>query len=86
MRSDPQIEMDVMWERKEYTSDLTDAEWAIIEPLLAEDKAVGRLREVDLREVFNAINGCDLNSIQLKGDRKPILVELIPELIPTSRC
>ena len=30
--------------------------------------------------------GCDLNSIQLKGDRKPILVELIPELIPTSRC
>ena len=32
------------------------------------------------------INGCDLNSIQLKGDRKPILVELIPELIPTSRC
>ena len=31
-------------------------------------------------------NGCDLNSIQLKGDRKPILVELIPELIPTSRC
>ena len=32
MRSDPKIEMDVMWERKEYTSDLTDAEWAIIEP------------------------------------------------------
>ena len=56
MRSDPKIEIDVMWERKEYTSDLTDAEWAIIEPLLPEDKAVGRLREVDLREVFNAIN------------------------------
>ena len=51
MRSDPKIEIDVMWERKEYTSDLTDAEWAIIEPLLPEDKAVGRLREVDLREV-----------------------------------
>ena len=56
MRGDPKIEIDVMWERKEYTSDLTDAEWAIIEPLLPEDKAVGRLREVDLREVFNAIN------------------------------
>ena len=30
--------------------------WAIIEPLLPGDKAVGRLREVDLREVFNVIN------------------------------
>ena len=43
MRSDPEIEIDVMWERKEYTSDLTDAEWAIVEPLLPKDKAVGRL-------------------------------------------
>ena len=34
----------------------------------------------------NHNRGCDLNSIQLKGDRNPILVELIPELIPTSRC
>jgi transposase len=30
--------------------------------------------------------GCDLNLIQLKGERKTILVELIPELTPTSRC
>ena len=45
-----------MWERKEYTSDLTDAEWTIIEPLLPKEKPVGRLREVDLREVLNAIN------------------------------
>ena len=45
-----------MWERKKYTSNLTDAEWAIIEPLLPKEKPVGRLREVDLREVLNAIN------------------------------
>lgn len=45
-----------MWERKEYTSNLTDAEWGIIEPLLPKEKPVGRLREVDLREVLNAIN------------------------------
>jgi transposase len=45
-----------MWERKEYTSNLTDAEWTIIEPLLPKEKPVGRLREVDLREVLNAIN------------------------------
>ena len=31
------------------------------------------------------LEGCDLNSIQLKGDGKTILVELIPELIPASR-
>jgi len=29
--------------------------------------------------------GCDLNLIKLKGDRKTTLVELIPELTPTSR-
>lgn len=40
---------------KEYTSDLTDAEWAKIEPLLPPEKPVGRGRQVDLREVLNAI-------------------------------
>lgn len=44
-----------MREYHPYTSDLTDAEWAKLEPLLPPDKAVGRLREVDLREVVNAI-------------------------------
>jgi transposase len=44
-----------MLERKQYASDLSDAEWEIIEPLLPEDKLVGRLRQVDLREVLNAI-------------------------------
>jgi len=38
-----------------YNSDLTDAEWQIIEPLLPGPKPVGKEREVDLREVFNAI-------------------------------
>ncbi len=44
-----------MPERPRYTSDLTDAEWVKVEPLLPGDKAVGRLRKVDLREVLNAI-------------------------------
>jgi putative transposase len=44
-----------MGQLKDYPSDLTDAEWAWIEPLLPEDKGVGRVREVDLREVLNAI-------------------------------
>lgn len=44
-----------MGQLKTYSSDLTDAEWERLEPLLPEDKLVGRLREVDLREVLNAI-------------------------------
>jgi transposase len=44
-----------MGQLKTYGSDLTDEEWQIIEPLLPEEKPVGRLREVDLREVVNAI-------------------------------
>lgn len=44
-----------MGQLKTYTSDLTDAEWQRIEPLLPADKPVGRLRQVDLREVVDAI-------------------------------
>jgi transposase len=44
-----------MGQLKTYSSDLTDAEWQRIEPLLPAGKPVGRLREVDLREVPNAI-------------------------------
>lgn len=38
-----------------YESDLTDQEWALIEPLLPKEKPVGHRREVDLRSVVNAI-------------------------------
>lgn len=38
-----------------YTSDLTEAEWQIVEPLLPAPKHVGKDREVDKREVLNAI-------------------------------
>ncbi|MBD2025812.1 transposase, partial [Leptolyngbya sp. FACHB-711] len=41
--------------RPVYDSDLTDAEWQQIEPLLPARKPVGKPREVDLREVVNAI-------------------------------
>jgi putative transposase len=42
-------------ERKSYPSDLTDEQWALIEPLLPEAKPGGRPREVDLREVLDGI-------------------------------
>src|SRR4029077_2540507 len=40
--------------RKPYPSDLTDAQWAIIEPLIPVP-TVGRPRTDDMREVLNAI-------------------------------
>jgi putative transposase len=41
--------------RKGYPTDLTDKEWAILQPLLPADKLRGRKRTVDLRTVLNAI-------------------------------
>lgn len=38
-----------------YASDATDAEWALIEPLMPPRKRVGRPRTTDLRAVFDAI-------------------------------
>jgi transposase len=40
--------------RKPYPSDLTDEQWAVIEPLIPANK-VGRPRTNDIREVLNAI-------------------------------
>jgi len=42
-------------ERKSYPSDLNDAEWQIIEPLIPPAKTGGRPREQDMREIVNAM-------------------------------
>ena len=41
--------------RAPYPTDLTDAQWRLIEPLLPARKRLGRRRTVDLREVLCAI-------------------------------
>ncbi len=41
--------------RKRYPSDLTDEQWALIEPLIPPAKPGGRPREVDMREVVNTL-------------------------------
>jgi transposase len=42
--------------RKErYPSDLTDAEWALIAPMIPPAQRGGRPRETDMREVMNAV-------------------------------
>ena len=40
---------------KIYSSDISDLEWEWIEPILPKGKAVGRLRQVNLRAILNAI-------------------------------
>ena len=54
--------------RLRYPSDLTDAEWALVSPLIAPAKRGGRPRTVDVREVLNAIfyvlsTGCQGNAL-----------------------
>ena len=51
-----------------YASDLTDEEWNVLSPLMPKRKRVGRPREVNLREVVNAIlfilaTGCQWRAI-----------------------
>jgi transposase len=41
--------------RKPYPTDLTDAQWARIAPLIPPAKPGGRRRSVNLREIVNAI-------------------------------
>jgi putative transposase len=41
--------------RKAYPTDLTDAEWEILNPLLPAAKVGGRPRKADLGEILNAI-------------------------------
>ena len=42
-------------DRKAYPSDLNDAEWALMAPFIPDADPGGRPREVDMREVLNAI-------------------------------
>src|SRR6476660_2238256 len=57
-----------------YPSDLTDAEWALVEPMIPPAKRGGRPRDVNLREVLNAIlyvlaTGCQWQALPKCGFR-----------------
>ncbi|MFB6277842.1 MAG: hypothetical protein ABEI32_17035 [Halothece sp.] len=42
-----------MTKRRSYPTDLTDAEWEIVEPLIPKPKRRGPKANVDVREVLN---------------------------------
>jgi putative transposase len=44
-----------MAKRAAYPSDVTDGQWELMVPVLARNGVWGRPREVDLRDVVNAI-------------------------------
>jgi putative transposase len=44
-----------MTSMKAYASDLSDQEWAILEPLIPKAKPGGRPRSVDMRQILNGI-------------------------------
>ena len=51
-----------------YPSDLTDAEWALIEPMIPPARRGGRPRDVNVREVLNGIfyvlwTGCQWSAL-----------------------
>jgi len=54
--------------KQRYPSDLTDAEWALVEPMIPPAKRGGRKRTADMREVLNGIfyvlsTGCQWNAL-----------------------
>jgi putative transposase len=62
--------------RKAYPTDLTDEQWAILEPMIPAAKSGGRPRVVDMREVVNTI---------LYLDRTGCQWEMLPhDLLPKS--
>lgn len=42
-------------EQRSYPSDVTDAQWAILEPLISTAKADGHRQEISRREIVNGI-------------------------------
>jgi transposase len=65
--------------RKAYPADLTDAQWAIVEPLIpaSRNNRGGRPRELDMREVLNTLRY--LNRSGCQWERLP------HDLLPKSR-
>jgi len=72
--------------RKAYKSDLTDAQWRLIEPLIPPAKPGGRRRTVNMREIVNGIfyvlrTGCAWELMPLQKTRDLVDKPLNPGII-----
>src|SRR5512135_2064797 len=56
-----------MMQRRDYPSDLSKREWAILEPLIPPAKPGGHPRTTDMREVLNAILYLDRTGCQWRA-------------------
>jgi transposase len=79
----PTVNCQRTWHRSQsYPSDLTNEQWAILEPLIPPAKPGGRPRSVDMREVLNAIfyvdrTGCQWRALPHDFPRLPYRLELL---------
>ena len=60
--------------RLRYPSDLTDAEWALIEPCIPPSKRGGRWRTVDLRDVIDGL----MDVLSTGCQRRAVPKDLLP--------
>ncbi|MEF9417169.1 transposase [Ralstonia sp. SM1864_UCD524_TZ4] len=70
---------------KRYPSDMTDVEWAAVQPLLPRVAVRGRRRECDLREVANALRYLVRAGCGWRRDRFPPLRAVGPRLTRRNR-
>lgn len=68
-----------------YPSDLTDAEWALVAPLIPPARRGGRRREVHMREVLNAVFYVLRYANEISRGRDPIVPDVPDRCVGGSR-
>src|SRR5687767_8770673 len=74
-----------------YPSDLTDAEWALVEPMIPPAKHGGRPRKVNVREVLNGLfyvlsTGCQWDAVPKDLPPKSTLYDYFDLWVWVARC
>ena len=67
-----------------YPTDLTEAEWTLLAPLIPAAKPGGRPRTTDMREVVNAILGFKehlAENVRLESNKRPINIHFVVKTV-----
>ena len=70
------------WRGLRYDGDVTDAEWALVAPLIRPGKRGGRPRTVDVREILNAVfyvlwTGCQWKALPKDLPRRSTVLDYL---------